>query len=66
MSMSMSMPMSMSAGEQWLTLLPKKWNPTTHKQVYSWRYDPRELGAVRAPEADPRRKQMRRATTDDD
>ena len=34
------------AGEQWLILLPKKWNPTTHKQVYSWRYDPRELGAA--------------------
>lgn len=50
------------AGEQWLFLLPKKWNPTTHKQVYSWRFDPRELGAVRTPEADPRRKQMRRAT----
>merc|ERR1712086_859056 len=37
------------AGEQWLFLLPKKWNPKTHKQVYSWRYDPRELGAVEAP-----------------
>ena len=23
------------AGEQWLTLLPKKWNPSTHKQVYT-------------------------------
>ena len=22
-----------AAGEQWLTLLPKKWNPSTHKQV---------------------------------
>ena len=49
-------------GEQWLFLLPKKWNPSTQKQVYSWRFDPRELGAERAPEADPRRKQMRRAT----
>ena len=38
-----------AAGEQWLFLLPKKWNPKTHKQVYSWRYDPRELGAVEAP-----------------
>ena len=35
-----------AAGEQWLLLLPKKWNPKTHKQVYSWRYDPRELGAA--------------------
>ena len=50
------------AGEQWLTLLPKKWNPRTHKQVYSWRYDPRELGAVEAPTADPRRRQCRRDT----
>ena len=53
-------------GEQWLFLLPKKWNLSTQKQVYSWRFDPRELGAVRMPAADPwadpRRKQMRRAT----
>ena len=53
------------AGEQWLFLLPKKFNPTTHKQVYSWRYDPRELGAARAPAADARRKNMRRAVADD-
>eukprot|EP00966_Prymnesium_polylepis_P317275 7330207-Prymnesium_polylepis.2 len=52
------------AGEQWLTLLPKKWNPRTHKQVYSWRYDPRELGAARAPEADPRRQHARRVVDD--
>ena len=32
------------AGEQWLILLPKKWNGQQH---YSWRLDPREL---RAPE----------------
>ena len=51
-----------AAGEQWLFLLPKKWNPKTHKQVYSWRYDPRELGAVEAPTADPRRRQCRRDT----
>ena len=45
-------------GEQWLILLPKKWNPRTHTQIYSWRYDPRELGATRAPAAapDPRRR----------
>ena len=49
------------AGEQWLFLLPKKWNPTTHKQVYSWRYDPRDLGATAAPTADPSRKNARRA-----
>ena len=31
------------AGEQWLILLPKKWNT---QQQYAWRFDPRELGAV--------------------
>jgi len=31
------------AGEQWLVLLPKKWNKQQH---YSWRFDPRELGAA--------------------
>ena len=51
-----------AAGEQWLFLLPKKWNPTTQKQVYCWRYDPRELVAARAP--DERRRNMRRATED--
>ena len=52
------------AGEQWLILLPQKWNPKTHKQVYSWRYDPRELGAAsRGPRRTllARRKQARRA-----
>ena len=29
------------AGEQWLPLLPSKWNK---QQWYSWRYDPREFG----------------------
>ena len=47
------------AGEQWLILLPHKWNPSTHKQVYSWRYDPRELGATDAREPDQRRKHAR-------
>ena len=42
------------AGEAWLALLPQKFNPTTHKQVYSWRLDPRELGATRAPAPDAR------------
>ena len=49
------------AGEQWLILLPKKWNPRTHKQVYSWRFDPRELGAAeRCTDGDEQRKRMRR------
>ena len=46
------------AGEQWLILLPKKWN---RQQVYSWRYDPRELGAARATATDQRRKNAKRA-----
>ena len=33
------------AGEQWLILLPKKWNT---QQIYGWRFDPRELGGERA------------------
>ena len=48
------------AGEQWLILLPSKWNPKTHRTVYSWRYDPRELGATAAPERDERRARMQR------
>ena len=36
------------AGQQWLMLLPRKWNRQQH---YSWRFDPREFGAARtAPE----------------
>ena len=33
------------AGEQWLVLLPQKWNKQVH---YGWRYDPREREAARA------------------
>ena len=40
------------AGEQWLILLPRKWNPKTHSQVYSWRFDPRELGAAQGSTPD--------------
>ena len=50
-----------AAGEQWMFLLPDKWNPTTHRRVYSWRYDPRELGMVESPAPDGRRTHMRRA-----
>ena len=52
------------AGEQWLILLPKKFNPRTHKQVYSWRLDPRELGATEAPQRDERRAHARRVVED--
>ena len=41
------------AGEQWLPLLPGKWN---QQQWYSWRYDPREFGcsgAARTPTERP-------------
>ena len=33
------------AGEQWLILLPQKWNLQSQ---YAWRFDPRELGAAHA------------------
>ena len=46
-------------------MLPKKWNPKTHKQVYSLRYDPRELGATQGSAPDQRRKHMRRAADDE-
>ena len=40
------------AGEQWLHLLPQKWNK---QLVYSWRFDPRELAAAEgAPTRDER------------
>ena len=65
------------AGEQWLILLPKKWNPKTHKQVYSWRWDPSELSSmcaagVSTPHAHESRKRrgvcrdMSEPLTDDD
>ena len=53
------------AGEQWLILLPKKWNPKTHTQVYSWRFDPRELGAAQGSAPDARRRHARRACDDE-
>ena len=52
------------AGEQWLILLPKKFNPKTHKAAYSWRLDPRELGAAQGNASDVRRKGARRAMAD--
>ena len=54
------------AGEQWLILLPKKWNPKTHTQVYSWRYDPRELGAAQGSTPDARRPHARTPGACDD
>ena len=52
------------AGEQWLILLPQKFNPKKHKQVYSWRLDPRELGAAQGSAPDARRKCARRDCAD--
>ena len=44
-----------AAGEQWLILLPEKWN----KQVqYAWRFDPCELVPRGAPRPPPRRPQV--------
>lgn len=34
-----------AAGEQWLALLPQKWNPP-RQLPYGWRYDPREFAAA--------------------
>ena len=56
-----------AAGERWLTLLPKKWNPMTHAQIYSWRYDPRELStSAAAPMRDERRRNAIRMDDSDD
>ena len=49
-----------AAGQQWLALLPKKWNPP-HQQLYGWRYDPREFAAA-LTERDERRRGATRAT----
>ena len=50
------------AGEQWLILLPKKWNKHVH---YGWRYDPRDLSGESEQreqrEAAPVAKRMRRS-----
>ena len=48
-----------AAGEQWLALLPKKWNPP-RELLYGWRYDPREFAAAPA-ERDERRRGATRA-----
>ena len=48
------------AGEQWLTLLPAKFN---HQVWYGWRYDPRSLVQVlgQQPEAAPSPRARREA-----
>ena len=51
------------AGEQWLILLPNKWNKQQH---YSWRFDPRELGAARAATPPQGRREARREVMSDD
>ena len=33
------------AGEQWLILLPNKWNPSSGTCHYGWRFTPRTLHA---------------------
>ena len=41
-----------------------RWNPMTHAQIYSWRYDPRELStSAAAPMRDERRAAMPYAWT---
>ena len=51
------------AGEQWLILLPNKWNEQQH---YSWRFDPRELGAAWAATPPQGRREARREVMSDD
>ena len=46
-----------AAGEQWLALLPQKWNPS-RAILYGWRKDPREIAAP----ARVRDERARRAT----
>ena len=48
------------AGEQWLVLLPDKWNKQVH---YGWRFDPRELASVQveAPASGSTSQQVRGA-----
>jgi hypothetical protein len=48
-----------AAGEQWLVLLPSKFNPQTQGQVYSWRMDPCELGEAQAAVSSVCRKKKR-------
>ena len=47
-----------AAGQQWLHLLPQKWNKQV---VYGWRYDPREFAPAAPPARDPRRRGAVRA-----
>ena len=49
-----------AAGEQWLALLPQKWNPP-RQLLYGWRYDPREFAAP-PTERDERCRGATRAT----
>ena len=49
-----------AAGEQWLALLPQKWNPS-RALLYGWRYDPRQFAAP-PTERDERRRGATRAT----
>ena len=51
------------AGEQWLVLLPDKWN----KQVqYAWRFDPCELVPAGARKPAPRRPRVERSGDEED
>ena len=57
---SAARPSGMPSGEQWLALLPQKWNPS-RQMLYGWRYDPREFAAA-PTERDERRRGATRAT----
>ena len=51
-----------AAGEQWLGLLPSKWNPP-RQQLYGWRFDPREFAAPGVAREAPQRDERRRNAT---
>ena len=51
------------AGEQWLILLPQKWNAQVQ---YGWRYDPCELGVPGQPRPPPRAPRVERDGADEE
>lgn len=53
-----------TAGEQWLILLPQKWNPKT-ACVYGWRFDPCDCASAASPVPANKRQNVRRGSVED-
>ena len=53
-----------TAGEQWLILLPQKWNPKT-ACVYGWRFDPCDCASAASPVPTNKRQNVRRGSVED-